>query len=195
MRVAPWQRTVLGCVLLPLVVVFTAALVFYYAVVDTTFSTAVFHADTGLARESGERHPLVYEDRPGRVTIVVARGADPDKFMTGHGWREEVAIDMPLPITGDRIDLTRPDVRVALIAHNDHRVRWGIGNGGVHGFVDYESVSSNSLAARYNVVVDAETAQLTPGNRHRTLVFEGRATFRAQPRPTEERYGDLWPKP
>jgi hypothetical protein len=168
---------------------------FFHAFVDTEYSKAEFYADTELGPAAGDPGWVRYEARPGRAVLAVERGEPHGIVTTYHGYIERVAVEIPTPAAGDRIDLAGPGARVYFVAYHDGRIPWAVGPGGVRGHLDIESASERRVAANYEVFVAGHTERLLPEYRDREFTFRGRATFQARPRPDDKRLGDLWPKP
>jgi hypothetical protein len=194
MRLARWQRTVLRFVVVPLLALVGAAALFYFVVLDTSYSSAAFYADTGLGSEAGT---LTYIDKPGRATLVIVRGQHESRLLgdADTGWREEINVDLPSPGAGDHIDLSGPDIRVSYAKIQPLAGRWTIGDRGVRGSIDVEAVGPDRITAHYDIVVDAYNDRFVPEVRHRELVFRGRATFRSASRPAGEPPGKGYVRP
>ena len=193
MRLAAWQKTALRFVGIPLAVLVGAAALFYFVVLDTSYSSAAFYPDTGLGMEAGS---LAYIDKPGRTTLVLVRGEHESRLgFDDTGWREEFNVDVPHPAAGDHIDMAGPDIRVAYAKIQPLAGRWTIGDRGMHGSIDVVAVGPDRLTARYDIIVDAYNDRFVPEGRHREVVFRGRATFRSVPRPTGEPPGKDYLRP
>jgi hypothetical protein len=178
------------------VAVFAAAAnAFYFAVLDTSFSTATAYTDVGLAAVPNESGTVVFVEKPNRMTLAMVRGEEESRLgFTDSGWRETVAIDMPRPSPGQRIDLRGSDVRIAYRHFQPLGTSQEIGERGVRGYLHVRSMDSDGLRVDYQITIDVHRERLAPPARNRDAIFEGRSTFRYQSRPTETRYWNLWPK-
>jgi hypothetical protein len=112
---------------------------------------------------------------------------------TEHEWWENLAIELPAPTSGTRIDLTSPEVRTVFWSYNWRQFP-AIGEGGTRGYVQFESVGPSRIVASYHIVIDGEYPRMVPEYRHRDVVFQGQSTFRRRPRPEGEHPGHVWPK-
>jgi len=187
------RRWLIAGVILALVA--GGGIAFYFTFVDTNYSKAELYEDTGLT--SAEKTPgfCLYVERAGRVTLAIERGEPHGIVTTAHGSIERVAVEMPRPSPGERVEVSGPEVRVYFLAFHDGRMHWTIGEGGVRGHLLIEEVTERRITASYEIVVAAYTERLLPEFRSREIAFRGQSTFRARPRPDGERLGDLWPKP
>jgi hypothetical protein len=173
----------------------------YYTFVDTAYSNAEFYPDTGFVAVRQQEQPgpeqpdqIRYEERPGRITLSLSRGEPHGTFTTEHGWWENLTIELPAPASGARIELTDPEVGISFWSYKLRQFP-SIGEGGVRGYVLFDSVSSSRIVASYDIVVDGVYPRMMPEYRHRDVVFRGESTFRRRPRPDEELAGRVWPNP
>ena len=157
------------------------SIAFYYKFVDTAYSRAEFYTDTGVRpapKDPGVIAGFEYDERLGRITLVLVRGEPHGVVTTYHGWLERLSIDIPRPSSGERIELDRPDVRLAFGA-NDGRRFGEVGDGGIRGSLTLESVDDRRIVAAYDVTVDAcFRSPYQPCLTHKEVVFRGRSTFR-----------------
>jgi len=168
--------------------------VFYRTFVDPRYSTAELYADTGLAPSGVKPAMCVYEERPGHLTIALKRGKPPGTFSTEHASWEHVAVELPLPSVGYRIDLSGPGVRIHFFVY-EGRMFWRVAAGGVRGYLRFDEVSDRRVTAEYDIVVAGYCDGLLPEFQNREFTFQGRSTFRVRPRPEGEHGGYLWPDP
>jgi len=169
----------------------------YHKFIDTAYVESEFYADTGLAtvpKQADTTQGIVYQDQPGRVTLVLRRGEPHGVITTEHDWWEIVTIDMPRPSPGQRIILDSADVRVLFFSYKFRQFPT-IGDNGIRGHIDIDSVGQRRIMASYEIVIDAVYPRLVPESRHREVTFRGRSTFRAASRPDGAVGGQLWIPP
>lgn len=188
-----FRRWLIATVVLAIIV--GGAVAFYFTFVDTAYSKAELYQDTGLSPDRVKAGICFYEEKPGRVILALERGEPHGIITSFHGSIERIAVEMPRPVAGDRVDVTGPEIVVSFLAILDGRIHWNIGQGGVRGHFLIESVSERRITASYEIVVDAYIERLLPEHRKREVVFQGKATFGAGSRPVGEHFGDLWPRP
>ena len=181
---------------LVLAVLIGGALAFYFTFVDTAYSRAEFYADTGLILVSAQADSTglyAYGDKPGHVVLMLARG-EPHGIVTyDHAWLETVSIEIPEPSAGERVSLGGANVQIAFGSTKlDQLAR--VGEGGIKGHLEIQSVGRDQIVASYDLVIDGVYPRFVPEHRHRDVVFRGRSTFRARPRPADQFAGELWPR-
>ena len=155
----------------------TAAGVVLYLLLDTSYESAAMYENTGIGPDPNDPPTLICLERSGRVTLVLVRGEGESRLgFTDTGWREIVAIDMPRPAAGDRIDLSGADVRVGY-RKSQAFISWVIGDGGVRGHIHIRSVDANRIVASYEILIDAFCERNIPLHQHRDVIFDGRSTF------------------
>jgi hypothetical protein len=171
------------------------AVAFYYTFVDTAYSRAEFYADTGFVpvpTQPDSASLLTYGEKPRHVVLMVTRGEPHGIVTTDHGWSDTLRIEIPTPSGGEHIDLSGSDSRIAFSSF-DGRQFPRIGEGGVKGHLDIESVGTRRIVASYDLVIDGVYPRFVPEHRHRDVVFRGRSTFRVRARPEGEFFGEVWP--
>jgi len=168
---------------------------FYFKFIDTRYFRAEFYSDTGISVPSNDPKtdgPIVYEEQEGKVTLVLTRGEPHGVMTTEHDWVESVSIEIPSPSRNARIDLGSPNVRTSLGSYKWRQFP-SIGEGGVRGHIEIESADKRQITASYDIVIDGVYPRFVPEHQHREVVFRGRSTFRARPRPEGEHLGIVWP--
>jgi hypothetical protein len=192
MRLAPWQRTAIRWIGIPIGILLVLGAVLYFAVLDTSYSRTEFYPDTELTVSAGS---LGYAEQPGRITLVLTRGERESPLgFTDTGWREEMCVELSPPNAGERIDVAGPGVRVGYRKLQPLGVPWQIGERGVRGYIHVQAVSPHRLVVEYYVVIDAYAERLLPEAQHREVKFEGTSTFRSGSRPVQSWRGGVWPK-
>lgn len=168
----------------------------YIALATRDYSTAVFYPDTAF-RKDRERYgwpEAKYVEQSGRLTLMLARGEPHGIITTSHGWHDQIAINIPRPAEGDRIDLSSSATRIAFHSLHDGRLEWRFDDEGVKGHLLIESVRSQRITASFDIVVHVVTNDLLPQYSKSRIYFHGRETFRAKACPFENGAGWLWPK-
>jgi hypothetical protein len=175
-----------------LVTVVGGAVAFYYKFVDTAYFETEFYRDSTIVpvQNTDGIREVYYEERPGRVVLSMIRGEPHGIVTTEHDWWEGLAIEIPAPSPGQRVDLAEPDLR-ALFWSYDGRQFPTIGEGGIRGYLQFESVGSRRIVATYEIAIDGVYPRR--GNAHRDVVFSGRSTFHLAPRPGGAHGGHVWP--
>jgi hypothetical protein len=166
----------------------------YKVVLDRSYSDAACYPDAGISPDANDSRASVITRRPGRITLLLTRGERESPFMTDASWHEEVAIEIPRPSAGDRIDLAGPDERVGYGKSQPFFGQTEIGDRGVRGQIEIHAIDGGGLAASYEVVLDGYSARLLPDHRHREVAFRGRSRFPAHTPPPDRRYWSLWPR-
>lgn len=163
-------------VMIAVSVIATIALALWVAVHlrDREYFVTEFYADTGIVPKAGEDGSWRYGPKQGHVTLVLLRGRPHATFTTKHGWWERLSIEWPSQPTLGRFNVNGGMVTVGYTRGWD-RVDWKIGDEGIRGTIEVESVTGNLIVASYDVAVD--TLMLS---KRREVRFEGRSTFHRQ---------------
>jgi hypothetical protein len=174
--------------------VFIAIGVIVYFVLDTSYSSAAVHADTGIGPDPRKLDSVVCLEKPGRMTLILKRGENGSRLFADSFWHEVVAIELPNITHGDRISLADHNVRVGYRRFQAFGCCPIIGSGGVQGYVQFRPTSSGGFYVSYEIVIDSVPESAESGGPHREIIFSGRSTVTYQPRPDEDLHLSIWSK-
>ncbi len=146
------------------------------------FITA-YYEDTGIVPMENYPGSLTYGPKKGHCTLVLRRGCPHSTITTGHGYSENLSIELQSRPDVGRIELRETPVKVAFSSYFV-RTFWTLGQEGVSGYVDVHSVEEDQVLASYHILVDARDDY---SNQNRSVVYSGESQFFIRkPRPTSE---------
>jgi len=184
------------CCITAVLVAAVAGLCGYFYVGEVEYSTNGFYADCGMVA-AGRNSEWQYGNKPGHLTLVLARGRPHSRITTAHGWSERVSVEFTSKPVAGTIDIRDGKVRFGFASYRD-RTQWSLGDKGIHGSLQIESVGETRILASCDLTIDAFASPrvVRPEFQHREVSFRGRFTFHLEkyPESTIAGFGNPFPK-
>ena len=156
--------------------------------VDTWFCRNTF-----VTRVKSDVESWVFAEKDGNATIVIRRGGHRTRGNSSHHWHQQLCLVYPAEPTLGKIDLGAGKIRLGFSEGPGINGLWSIGNKGVSGYFEIETVDRDRIVANYDIVVYIDKGTGV----YREVEFRGSSTFKSiplLPPETLAAHGKLFPE-